>query len=213
MIEATLNNPPKTINRREFLYYLLGASAAALAAGTCGAASWFTIPYLPEQRGLFIFRPSRFPFAATQPVLFVYDNQKIAPEISAKFWLSNSNAGLSALNQTCTFRGCLFKWQPNGAPGHEYPHFVCPCCGSQFTENGFFVTGPALRDLDQFVIEVTTPNGFRRTPADGGPVDIQGATQIVVDVEKKILGKPRPKPTATALYCDVAGCHAQSTKN
>lgn len=32
------------VNRREFLYYLLGGSAALIAAGSCGAVAWFMMP-------------------------------------------------------------------------------------------------------------------------------------------------------------------------
>jgi Rieske Fe-S protein len=199
MIEATANNTSKIISRREFLYYLLGASAAALAAGTCGAANWFVMPYLPlpAQRGLYIFTPSQLPSVKEPPKPFSYINQNIVPNASANFWLSNADQGLVAFSQSCPYRGCLFKWNINGTAVYPFPHFVCPCCGSQFSAGGVYIDGPAPRNVDQFAIEVVTPNGNRYTPADGGPVDIHGATQIVVDTQKKIMGKPRPVPTAT----------------
>ncbi len=199
MIEAKATISTKAINRREFLYYLLGASAAALAAGTCGVASWFTIPYrtVGPRFGLFAFAPSQLPSPTDTPHLYL--NEPIGPYASTNFWLSNTEQDLLALQQACTADGCLFKWSQNETAVHDFAHFVCPCCGSQFTKIGAYVDGPARRNLDQFTIDVIMPNGNRHTQADGGPVDIRGATQIVVDIQKKILGKPRPLPTATPI--------------
>jgi cytochrome b6-f complex iron-sulfur subunit len=192
MIEAKATSPTDAINRREFLYYLLGASIAIFAAETCGASViWLRAgsakPRSGEQDGLFTFLPAQLPQSTPDSIPIVGADRR--------FWLSNSDKGLMALNPACTARGCLYKWQPNGGPGHEYPHFVCPCCGSQFTKWGVYVAGVAPRNLDQFAIEVTTANGIQHTPADGGPVDIQGATQIVVDIQNKILGKSRSDAT------------------
>jgi hypothetical protein len=43
------------------------------------------------------------------------------------------------------------------------------------------------------MLEVTTPNGMRYTSAEGDPVDIDDATQIVLNTKQKIPGKPRPR--------------------
>ncbi len=197
MIEAKATSSTKAVNRREFLYCLLGTSAAALAAGTCGAASWAIIPFRPfgPRGGLFVFTLSQLPPLESPPRFF--KNDPVLPGRSANFFLSNTDQGLLALQQACTARGCLYKWNPNGKIPHPFPSFICPCCGSQFSAAGVYVEGPAPRNLDQFAIEVTTPTSIRRTPEDGGPVDVHDATQIVVDVERPILGKPRPMPTAT----------------
>jgi Rieske Fe-S protein len=191
MVDAKAASSSNAINRREFLNYLLAASGAALAAGTCGAANWLTIPHRPlsPQGGLFVFTPPQIPSIEEVPKFYL--NEPIVANVSANFWLSNTEQGLLALNQACTFRGCLVRWKPDGSNVYRFPHFFCPCCASQFAKGGVYLAGPAPRNLDQFRIEVTTPNGVHSTPASGGPVDIRGATQIVVDVEKKILGKPR----------------------
>jgi len=187
MIENTIKHAP--INRREFLYYLWGASALVLAAGTCGGLASMAAPRQTamekEMEGLVTFSPDQIPpvtLSAPIPVNKGYFS----------FWLSNVDSGLYALSAQCTKDGVYFKWRPQGGPGHEFPHFICPACSSQFTNEGVVITGIAARNLDMYAIEVTTPTGVLHTPPDGGPVSVQNATQIVVNIYKKIYGKPHP---------------------
>src|SRR5579859_1736586 len=112
MIEASLtastNGQQKPITRREFLYYLLGASGLALAAGTCGAASWLTIPHrsFNPQGGFFVFSPAQIP--SPQDVPHLYVNERFVPmelgiyiTSSTNFWLSTVDQGLFALRGAC----------------------------------------------------------------------------------------------------------------
>lgn len=186
MLEAKAAGATNAINRREFLYYLWGVSIAVLAAGTCGASLvWLAAGAKlrsGEQYGLYTFLPAQLPPPAADSI----------PRLVAagRFWLSSTDHGMAALQPFCTRCGCRYKWQPNGAPGHEFPHFICPCCVSQFTNGGVCIAG-AMRNLDQFGVIVMTLNGTRYTPASGGPIDSHGATQIIVDIRRSILGKSR----------------------
>jgi Rieske Fe-S protein len=81
--------------------------------------------------------------------------------------------------------GKLPKWVPIN---HR---FECPGCGSKYHLDGTYIEGPTQRGLDRFVVEVTTPNGIYTTPPDGSPVNIEGATQIVVDTNRVIYGQRR----------------------
>ncbi|MEP7284604.1 MAG: Rieske 2Fe-2S domain-containing protein [Chloroflexota bacterium] len=168
----------KGINRREFLNYIWGASMALLLAESAGAIVWFALPRFRagEFGGAFALDPASLPQKATAPIGF-------AP---GKFWISNTNDGLLALSMVCTHLGCLFKWVPSNN------RFECPCHGSKFEANGKKIIGegPAQRNLDRFVITVTTSGGPVKTDADGEAVKVDGATAISVDTGKKILGKP-----------------------
>src|SRR5579864_5409168 len=174
----------KTVTRREFLFYIWGASLALATAEGIGAVIWFALPRFRagEFGGVFSLAPDALPQAAADmvPVLFA----------AGKFWQSNTDDGFRALSQVCTHLGCLFKWQPNGAPGHEFPHYVCPCHGSQFTNKGVYVAGPAPRNLDQFAVTVTYNDGTTKTTSGpGDALPLANAKSLAVDTGKKITGK------------------------
>jgi len=174
----------KPVTRREFLYYIWGASMALLLAESSGAIIWFALPRFRagEFGGVFSFDPAVLPPKASDPVGLP----------AGKFWMSNTDRGFYALSMVCTHLGCLFKWVPTNN------RFECPCHGSKFAANGEKLIGadkgPAQRNLDRFAVTVTTPSGTFTTDKDGGPVKVDGATAIAVDTGKKIMGKPAGTP-------------------
>ena len=178
--------PTQTVdkpNRREFLYYVGGASLALLAAGSCGALVQFMNPPLRGEEGGFY----EVDFA-------------VIPEINAnpvgmregQYWLVNIHSGMLALTGICTFmigsrpEGSLPKWVPTNQ------RFECPRCGSKYELDGTYIEGPAQRSLDRFTLEVTTPDGTLSTPSDGSPITITNATKIIVDTNRIIYGQARP---------------------
>jgi len=183
---ATAGTPADTqtvgVSRREFLYYIWGASLALLLGETTGAIVWFALPRFRagEFGGIFNFDPASLPQKGSPPVGFP----------AGKFWISNTNDGLLALSMVCTHLGCLFKWVPSNN------RFECPCHGSKFEANGKKIIGegPAPRNLDRFAITVNTPGGAVKTSANGGPVKVDGASAIAIDTGKKIKGWPVGSP-------------------
>ncbi|HLY26613.1 MAG TPA: Rieske 2Fe-2S domain-containing protein [Aggregatilineales bacterium] len=166
----------KKVSRREFLNYLWAASLTALGTEACGAATWFALPS-PLRNvpgGLFKYYPQMLPIVGASP----------AADLGGRIWLSNTPQGLLALSMVCTYRGCLVSWVPVNN------RFECPCCGSKFTLAGRQIDGPAKRDLDRYVIRVTSSHGTIDTPSDGSPVSAKDASYVIVDERKKILGKP-----------------------
>ncbi len=164
----------KPINRREFLYYIWGASIAVFMAQTAGAIIWFALPRFREGEfgGIFTVDPATVPAVGSAPV----------PNPTGKYWLVNTANGLLALNMVCTHLGCLFKWvDANG-------RFECPCHGSKFEEDGRYIEGPAPRSLDRFAVRVITAAGVVESDASGGPVKIDGAERIEINTGKKIKG-------------------------
>lgn len=161
--------PTKPLSRREFLYCVWGASAGVLLAGAGGAAIWYALPHPRFGVRLFRFDPMKLPSPNSPPLSF--------PD--GKLWLSNTVKGLLLLDGTCTFD----FYQIKCVDANE--RFECPLCGSKFAPDGTKVrgNGPARRALDRFILAVRTH--------DGSPVDIQDAVEIIVDTNRKILGKPR----------------------
>jgi cytochrome b6-f complex iron-sulfur subunit len=74
----------------------------------------------------------------------------------------------------CTHLGCLYKWAQSNN------RFECPCHGSKFSREGFYIEGPASRSLDTF--EITEEDG-----------------QIAVNTGKRILGGPAAESPARVI--------------
>jgi len=162
------------INRREFLFYIWGASMALLTGGTGGALYWFLRPRFKEGEfgGLFTITGG-FPERGADPL----------SNPNGKFWLSNTDQGMVALYKVCTHLGCLYSWV--GRNGR----FECPCHGSKFELSGKYIEGPAPRSLDRFAITIKLKSGNVLQSNEAGdpiPVDVADIEEIVVDTGNRI---------------------------
>lgn len=155
------------INRREFLFYVWGASIALFSAQTVGYIIWFLLPRFKEGEFGGTFTVEEIPAVGSNPVHY--------PE--GKFWISNQEEGLLALYSVCTHLGCLYQWIDAN------DRFECPCHGSKFTKTGVFIEGPAPRSLDRFAVTV----GGQTTDLEGNPLPVGEATgEIIVDTGNRI---------------------------
>ncbi len=165
-------------SRREFLYYIWGASIALLLGQATAATLWFAFPRFREGEfgGTFTFNPADLPAVGTVP--------ESVP--AGRFHVSNTDEGLLALYGVCTHLGCLPRWVPTNE------RFECPCHGSKFELSGAYIEGPAPRALDRFVATVVYADGTTaETPADGGPIPLDDSKQIAeirVNTGSRILG-------------------------
>lgn len=192
---ATGTTAPTTpMTRREFLYYVWGASMALFMAQTGGATVWFALPR---------FKPGEFGGKFTLDVSVVppIDSEpKDYPD--GRFWLVNVGPkrvegqpagyqvpeGVMALYKVCVHLGCLYKWVPVN------DRFECPCHGSKYLATGTRLEGPATRDLDVFIMEAldASDNVLAKTDATtGAPFTLpEGTAKIRVDTGKRIQGAP-----------------------
>jgi Rieske Fe-S protein len=93
--------------------------------------------YLPEQQSpesVWGIKPSLEKFKKLRPD--IYENPKGAVPYPAV------TMGFALLSPICPHLGCRFDWN-DGA--HK---FLCPCHGSQFSNEGEHLAGPAARGLD-----------------------------------------------------------------
>ncbi len=195
------------LTRREFLYYIWGASIALATAETVGAIVWFLIPRFKAGQfgGVFTIKISDLPKADSGP--------KEYPD--GRFWLVNvgdatindrrqpkgyperEHTGVIALYKVCVHLGCLYKWVPTNN------RFECPCHGSKYLSNGVRIDGPARRNLDVLVVQIVDNAGkvlaeigkAGRTPAQGTPLEVPPtAAAILVNTGARILGDINDKP-------------------
>lgn len=157
------------MNRREFFTYAWGGALGLLVLEGLGLSFAFMYPRFRagEFGGKFFIGPeSALPDSAAAP----------QPNSTGKFWLITTEENEpKALYMVCTHLGCLYKWEGSNS------RFECPCHGSKFTHDGYYIEGPAPRSLDFFEIQVV----------DG---------QVVVDTGKKNQGDSAgDSPAAASL--------------
>jgi cytochrome b6-f complex iron-sulfur subunit len=201
------------ITRREFLYYIWGASMALYTAEAVGLLVWFLIPRFREGEfgGTFTLAVDTLPEINGEPFNF--------PD--GRFWLVNLDTtnsqgeermfrandeteeikGVAAIYKVCTHLGCIYAWtQTNN-------RFECPCHGSKYRLDGRRIESPAPRTLDRFKLEALAEdkesvlaeaeldsNDFYR------PVELPAATAWV-----RVDTGARKKGPSQTLLCDFAG--------
>jgi cytochrome b6-f complex iron-sulfur subunit len=166
-------------SRREFLYYIWGASIVMLLGQTTAGIVWFSLPRFREGEfgGVFRFAAGDLPPAGSAPI----------SEPAGRFWVSNTEDGFMVLYAVCTHLGCLPKWQPTNT------RFECPCHGSKFENDGAYIEGPAPRGLDRFRVTVVFADGEQVTSNEqGDPISLNGRdiADILIDTGSRILGPP-----------------------
>lgn len=152
------------MTRREFLYYIWGASMALFAAEAAGLIVWFAIPKFREGQfgGAFPVPVGALPGVNAPPANF--------PD--GRFWLVNLDTtsgegaermslapdeeqpivGVAAIYKVCTHLGCIYNW----IDANE--RFECPCHGSKYRLDGRRIEDPAPRSLDRFLVEALDAN-------------------------------------------------------
>lgn len=158
----------RDMNRREFFTYAWGAALGLLLLQ--GGVGMFRFMYprfkAGEFGGVFFIGPeSALPPTDAPPM----------PYTAGKFWMVNTtDQGPKALYMVCTHLGCLYKWAQSNN------RFECPCHGSKFSREGYYIEGPAPRSLDTFAVTVE-------------------AGLVAVNTGKKTLGAPSSESPARAV--------------
>jgi cytochrome b6-f complex iron-sulfur subunit len=165
--QAVVVDPP---SRREFLYYIWGASIVLILGQSTAGLIWFSLPRFKagEFGGVFSYPGDDVPEAGAAPTSIP----------SGRFWLSNiPGQGFVALYGVCTHLGCLPKWVPTNN------RFECPCHGSKFELSGMWIEGPAPRSMDRFKTRVVFTDGTSvETNEKGDPIPLDGKQIARIDV-------------------------------
>lgn len=201
---------PGGVTRREFLYYVWGASIALVALQSVGALIWFLIPRFREGEfgGTFTIDVNELPPINGEPANFA----------DGRFWLVNLDSanpnermyqapdeespivGVAAIYKVCTHLGCIYSWTPANN------RFECPCHGSKYRLDGRRIESPAPRTLDRFMIQAVADD----------KVTVLGESELSVDFYQPLVlpagtafvrvdtGSRKDGPSDT-LLCDFQG--------
>lgn len=170
------------LTRRELLNYVWLGSIGVFLAELGGVGYLFSMPRFKagEFGGKFTLGPvSSLPGVEALP----------EPNNEGKFWFVRLDQGILALYKVCTHLGCIYNWQESEI------RFICPCHGSQFQRDGTYISGPAPRSLDRFVVRLVDAGGqvvAETDTASGDPLPVPSDDlTVVVDTGSLIRGKPR----------------------
>ena len=211
MADATVDADVKGngISRREFLYYIWGASLALYLAQFSGLLVWFLIPRFREGEfgGLIPFDIGNLPPINGEPVnvpdgrFWIVDLD--TDQANDRMYLAqdepNPIRGVAAVYKVCTHLGCIYAWIPANN------RFECPCHGSKYRLDGRRIESPAPRTLDRFRVIAFDASGAeiaRSVDVDGffAPLELPPETaSISVDTGD------RKKGPSDNLLCDFEG--------
>jgi cytochrome b6-f complex iron-sulfur subunit len=152
------------ISRREFLYYVWGASLALFTAQFTGLLIWFLIPKFREGEfgGKFTLSVDDLPEVNAEPMdvpsgrfWLVKLDTSISEGEKRMFRASDEPSdikGVAAIYKVCTHLGCIYAWTSAN------DRFECPCHGSKYRLDGRRIESPAPRTLDRFKLEALNAN-------------------------------------------------------
>jgi cytochrome b6-f complex iron-sulfur subunit len=144
-------------NRRDFLMRLgIGAGVAGLAA-QAAASLRSLVPNVSYDAPttVKVGLPSEFP-----------DGLKFLPD--QRLFVFREGDVFHAISSVCTHLGCTVRAealsqpetaQVGGKAARLTHRFLCPCHGSKYSGDGGNVSGPALRPLSWFHLEVAPDDG------------------------------------------------------
>lgn len=208
MAEAAVSNGGMT--RREFLYYIWGASMALITAELTGLIIWFAIPRFREGEfgGTFTYSADTLPDKNGPPNNFpdgrfwLVNLDTTTDQGSERMYLAQDESepivGIAAIYKVCTHLGCIYDWNVANQ------RFECPCHGSKYRLDGRRIESPAPRSLDRFELAALDANnqvlGVSEPGPDGtyAPLPLpEGTAQIQVNTGARLDG-----PSKT-LICDL----------
>lgn len=157
MATVSANAQDGGISRREFLYYIWGASIALFTLQSTGLLVWFLIPRFREGEfgGRFWVSINDLPEVNAPPANFpdgrfwmvTVDSSQPNDRMERGQDESEEIKGIAAIYKVCTHLGCIYDWVPSNN------RFECPCHGSKYRLDGRRIESPAPRDLDRFKVE------------------------------------------------------------
>jgi len=96
--------------------------------------------------------------------------------------------GILALYKVCPHLGCLYSWND------QEIKFICPCHGSQYENDGDYISGPSPRSLDHFAIHIVDPSSGEELVSnveEGGALRLPENSDaiVLIDTGNKFLGQ------------------------
>lgn len=184
--DARPGRAPAGLSRREALGLAWLGAIGVLLGQSLEAVARFAMPYrdgVPPD----VLRPYALGVVEPGGRLDAEETVLSFWDAGGSFYWVQTEEGARAIDGACTHMGCHFGWK------EDQGRFICPCHGQQYSREGFWLSGPAERSADQFVIHVYDEDGdeIARTPKEGGPLRIPAGGRVIVDQGRRILGAPK----------------------
>ncbi len=136
-------SPPASVDRKRFLDWLIGASAAGVTAAVAYPVSRYLIPPESEE-------------AAVGSVRLTLRPEDVAPNSGHIFKFGNRpgilvrtpGGELRAFSARCTHLDCTVQFR------EDLGHIWCACHNGHFDLNGSNISGPPPRPLEQYRVNV-----------------------------------------------------------
>ena len=127
------------MNRKEFLQScgLVCLSAVSLSSLITGCKAPYYVPNTINDKQIIVKKLD----LETHPFVLIRNEKLPAPIYLTK---TNNEIGYSAVLMLCTHKSC----ELNAASSY----LICPCHGSEFTNTGKVLEGPAEKDLHTFKV-------------------------------------------------------------
>jgi Rieske Fe-S protein len=137
------DRPRHRADRRKFLDWLLGTSAAGLFLAVAYPVVRYVIPPAEEESAASSVTLDIGPddVAANSGRIFKFGSQ---PGLLVK----TSSGELRAFSATCTHLGCIVQYRP------ELTHVWCACHNGHFDLNGTNIQGPPPAPLERYDVNV-----------------------------------------------------------
>lgn len=183
-VTSSTGSSRRGFNRREVLTLAWAGTLAVMTLGSGLAAYQFLYPHKNANTfgGKFhLGTAADMPPVGSEP----------QANVDGRFWLVNNEDGPRAFYNVCprsrTTSHVRIIWDPVRS------RFECLVCGSRFSREGHYITGPSPRSLSQFVIEVLTGRKVisetkRLADEIEAPVVPTSEAKILIDTSKIIEG-------------------------
>ena len=155
----------ENISRRNFMKMAISAIGGLIGAGFgIPAIAYIIGPALKSEQANWIRIGSLSTIELGTPTLFKpkvtrQNGWMVEEEEVGVYVLTEDGRNYHAMSNICTHLGCRIRWIA------EREKFFSPCHNGVFDKNGYVVSGPPPRPLDEFETKIEDGNLYIQLPA------------------------------------------------
>jgi menaquinol-cytochrome c reductase iron-sulfur subunit len=143
---------PDAVTRRSFIYRIIGAIGAFIAAllgiPIIGYIFSPLIKRRVEEPWIAVGPVTEFPAGKPTLVGFEIPVPGEPPYKQGAYVLNRGDGSFAVYDLNCTHLGCPYSWNENAEL------FLCPCHGGAFNKDGAVVSGPPPHALNSYTVRI-----------------------------------------------------------